>query len=375
LTTTVYSSIEHLDNDFLELINPNKSAYFSRDLLYSFEVSNAQVDMRYVCISNNNIAQALALVQIIELSVDVILKNIKVSPFFRKILNAFFCNDHIKIMFCGNIFLSGEHGISFSENCNKKNTVLQIGKALDNIAKTTRPLHAIFIKDFETSALEYASDFEHFGFTNIKVEPNMLISLKPEWRTFEDYKAALKSKYRVKANKADSKSKALEVRIFSKKDVELFKNELQNLYQNTIDNANFNAQVLDLNTYIKLKDSYKDNFIVWSYFLDDKIVGFLSALKNKNQLDAHFIGLNYSLNKSHAIYPRILNDYIRLGLEKKVEIINLGRTASEIKSTIGAQPLELSCYIKHKNKFINILIKPFFKKIQIKSFKQHSPFK
>jgi predicted N-acyltransferase len=252
---------------------------------------------------------------------------------------------------------------------------LQIGKALDNIAKTTRPLHAIFIKDFETSALEYASDFEHFGFTNIKVEPNMLISLKPEWRTFEDYKAALKSKYRVKANKADSKSKALEVRIFSKKDVELFKNELQNLYQNTIDNANFNAQVLDLNTYIKLKDSYKDNFIVWSYFLDDKIVGFLSALKNKNQLDAHFIGLNYSLNKSHAIYPRILNDYIRLGLEKKVEIINLGRTASEIKSTIGAQPLELSCYIKHKNKFINILIKPFFKKIQIKSFKQHSPFK
>lgn len=375
MTTTVHSSIEHLDNDFLELINPNKSAYFSRDLLYSFEVSNAQVDIRYVCISNNNIAQALALVQIIELSVDVILKNIKVSPFFRKILNAFFCNDHIKIMFCGNIFLSGEHGISFSENCNKKNTVLQIGKALDNIAKTTRPLHAIFIKDFETSALEYTSDFEHFGFTNIKVEPNMLISLKPEWRTFEDYKAALKSKYRVKANKADSKSKALEVRIFSKKDVELFKNELQNLYQNTIDNANFNAQVLDLNTYIKLKDSYKDNFIVWSYFLDDKIVGFLSALKNKNQLDAHFIGLNYSLNKSHAIYPRILNDYIRLGLEKKVEIINLGRTASEIKSTIGAQPLELSCYIKHKNKFINILIKPFFKKIQIKSFKQHSPFK
>ena len=110
-------------------------------------------------------------------------------------------------------------------------------------------------------------------------------------------------------------------------------------------------------------------------FLDDKIVGFLSALKNRNHLDAHFIGLNYSLNKTYGIYPRILNDYIRLGLEKKVKIINLGRTASEIKSTIGAKPLALSCYIKHKNKFLNVLIKPFFKKIQIKSFKQHSPFK
>jgi hypothetical protein len=375
LIATVHSSIEHLDEKFLTLINPNKSAYFSKGLLYSFEASNPQVDVYYICVSNSNMPQALVLVQIIELSVDVILKNIKVSPFFRKILNSFFCNDHIKIMFCGNIFLSGEHGISFSKNCNRKETILCISKALDNIAKTVRPMHAIFIKDFENSALKYTSAFERFGFTNIKVEPNMLITLKPDWKTFEDYKAALKSKYRVKVNKADSKSKALELRIFSKNDIEKYKNELQNLYQNTINNANFNAQVLNLDTYIKLKDRYKDNFIVWSYFLDDKIVGFLSALKNKDHLDAHFIGLDYSLNKSHAIYPRILNDYIRLGLEKKVGIINLGRTASEIKSTVGAKSLELSCYIKHKNKFINVLIRPFFKKIQIKSFKQHSPFK
>ena len=375
MTSTIYSSIEQLDIGFLELINPSKSAYFSKDLLHSFEASNTQVDVRYICVSKNTTPQALALVQIIELSVDVILKNIKVSPFFRKILNSFFCNDHIKIMFCGNIFLSGEHGISFSEQSDRKKMVLQIGKTLDKIAKTVRPLHAIFIKDFETDALEYTSAFERFGFTNIKVEPNMLITLNADWKTFEDYKAALKSKYRVKVNKADSKSNALKRRIFSKKDIEHYKDELQNLYQNTIDNANFNAQVLDLNTYVKLKDVYNDNFIVWSYFLEDKIVGFLSALKNKNHLDAHFIGLDYSLNKIHAIYPRILNDYIRLGLEKKVAIINLGRTASEIKSTVGAEPLELSCYIKHKNKFINILIRPFFKKIQIKSFKQHSPFK
>ena len=98
-----------------------------------------------------------------------------------------------------------------------------------------------------------------------------------------------------------------------------------------------------------------------AYFLEDKLVGFLTALVNKNALDAHFIGLDYELNKSHAIYPRILNDYVRLGIEKQVSSINLGRTASEIKTTIGANPLELSCYIKHKNPFLNSLIKPFFK--------------
>ncbi len=203
----------------------------------------------------------------------------------------------------------------------------------------------------------------------------MIVQLDPKWKTFVDYKNVLKSKYRVKANKADSSSSDLDTRLFTEHDFETYKDELQTLYQNTIDNASFNAQVLNLNTYIHLRAKFKDDFIVKAYFLEDKLVGFLTALVNKNVLDAHFIGLDYQLNKSHAIYPRILNDYVRLGIEKQVSSINLGRTASEIKTTIGAKPLELSCYIKHKNPFFNSLIKPFFRRIKIKEFKQHLPFK
>ena len=77
---------------------------------------------------------------------------------------------------------------------------------------------------------------------------------------FDDYKDALKSKYRIKANKADSKSQALEGRFMSKNDIESAQKALQNLYQNTIDNANFNAQVLNLKTYNELKSFYKDGW-------------------------------------------------------------------------------------------------------------------
>lgn len=90
MKTSFHLSIKDVDDEFLEIINPNNSVYFSRAFLHAFEVSNPQVDMRYVCIADEDKPQALALVQIIELSVDVILKNIKVSPFFRKILTLFF---------------------------------------------------------------------------------------------------------------------------------------------------------------------------------------------------------------------------------------------------------------------------------------------
>jgi len=374
--TTLYPSVDLIDPIVFEEVNADKNVYFSKSFLKAFEHSNPQIEFKYIAISDaKKHTIALALVQVINLSVEGTLKNIKVASLVRKFLSLFFCNEHIKIMFCGNVFLSGEHGIRSSDRVSKSEIMNQIATALDAVAANTKPLHAIFIKDFKETSLKNTRELLNFGYSEIKVEPNMIVQLDPQWKTFEDYKNILKSKYRVKANKADSTSNDLETRLFTEHDFETYKDELQALYQNTITNASFNAQVLNLNTYIHLRASFKDDFIVKAYFLENKLVGFLTALVNKNALDAHFIGLDYELNKSHAIYPRILNDYIRIGIQKQVTSINLGRTASEIKTTIGANPLQLSCYIKHKNPFLNSLIKPFFRRIKIKEFKQHSPFK
>jgi hypothetical protein len=374
--TSLYPSVDLIDPVVFKELNTDNNVYFSKSFLKAFELSNPQIEFKYISISDskkNTIA--LALVQVINLSVEGTLKNIKVASLVRKLLGLFFCNEHIKILFCGNIFLSGEHGIRCSDGVSKDEIMTQIGTALDAVAANTKPLHAIFIKDFKKESLKNTRQFLSFGYSEINVEPNLIVLLDPKWKTFEDYKNNLKSKYRIKANKADTTSSDLKTRLFTEHDFETYKEELQALYQNTIDNASFNAQVLNLNTYIHLRASFKDDFIVKAYFLEDKLVGFLTALVNKDALDAHFIGLDYQLNKSHAIYPRILNDYVRLGIEKQVSSIDLGRTASEIKTTIGAKPIELSCYIKHKNPFFNSLIKPFFRRIKIKEFKQHSPFK
>jgi len=374
--TSLYPSVDLIDPVVFKELNTDKNVYFSKSFLKAFERSNPQIEFKYISIADaEKKTIALAVVQVISLSVEGTLKNIKVASLIRKLLGLFFCNEHIKILFCGNVFLSGEHGIRCSDGVSKDEIMSQIGTALDAVAANTKPLHAIFIKDFKEESLKNTRQFLKFGYSEINVEPNMIVQLDPKWKTFEDYKNILKSKYRVKANKADSSSSSLKTRLFTEHDFETYKEELQALYQNTIDNASFNAQVLNLNTYIHLRASFKDDFIVKAYFLEDKLVGFLTALVNKNTLDAHFIGLDYRLNKSHAIYPRILNDYVRLGIEKQVSSIDLGRTASEIKTTIGAIPLELSCYIKHKNPFLNSLIKPFFRRIKIKGFKQHSPFK
>lgn len=376
-SATVFDTIDSITTEDWSSLNPYSNTYFNPKFLKAFEISNPNIIFKYIVLYDDNQAIGLANIQIISLGIDVILKNIKISSVVKKTLRFLLCRYPLKIMFCGNVFLSGEHGIILNQDIDKKEAFLVISKAIKNLSnsKKTRPLHAIFIKDFYQESLHITDYLLNYNYVKMPVEPNMIFKLNPQWKNYDNYIASLKSKYRVKVNKADSKSSLLTAKLFNETDFEIYKDELQQLYENTIESANFNAQVLNLNTYIKLRAFYKEDFIVKAYFVEDKLVGFLSALLNNNHLDAHFIGLDYELNKTYAIYPRILNDYVRLGIEEQVSQVNFGRTASEIKSTIGATPEDLVCYTRHRHNLINKLLRPFISQVKIKDYKQHNPFK
>lgn len=374
LDSEIFKTVDSIPKSYWESLNCNNNIYYSPEFLKAFELANTAIEFNYLFILKNGKAVAFANTQTVTIGVETITKNIDMSYRVRRFVNNLFCKNHIKVLFCGNVFLSGEYGTFLKEGEPKVETFKAIAKAVKKLYRCKR-LSTIFIKDFEDESLYITDHLKAFDYASMHVEPNMIIYLEPQWNSFEDYTAALKSKYRVKANRADAKSDILKAKFFSNEDIKTYLDQLQALYQNTIDNADFNAQVLDLNTYTHLKNTYKDNFIVKGYFLDGKLVGFLSAMQNNDHLDAHFIGIDYANNKEYAIYPRILNDYVRLGIKTKSSQINLGRTASEIKSTLGARPKTLTCYCRHKYALPNKILKPFIKNVHIKTFKQHQPFK
>ena len=374
LNSEIFKTVDSIPKSYWESLNCTSNIYYSPEFLKPFEIANTDIEFNYIFILKGEEAIAFANTQIVTIGIETITKNIAMSHKLRNVVNNLFCNNHIKVLFCGNVFLSGEYGTFLKEGEAKVETFRAIAKAVKKLYRCKR-LSTIFIKDFEDESLYITDHLKAFDYASMHVEPNMIIYLDSTWKSFEDYTSALKSKYRVKANRADAKSDVLESKLLNEEDIKMYLGELQALYQNTIDNADFNAQILNLNTYIHLKNTYKDNFIVKGYFLEGKLVGFLSAMQNGDHLDAHFIGIDYSKNKKYAIYPRILNDYVRLGIETKSSQINLGRTASEIKSTLGAQPKTLTCYCRHKYALPNKILKPFIKNVHIKTFKQHQPFK
>ena len=375
LKSKVFKSVNAIPKAYWEDLICTNNIYYSPEFLRAFELANTTIDFNYIFILKDNEAVAFANTQIVTIGVETVTKNISMSNRVRGFVNNLFCNQYIRVLFCGNVFLSGEYGTFLKDGEPKVETFKAIAETVKQLSKSTKKLNAIFVKDFKNDSLYITDHLQDFDYAAMQVEPNMIISLQPEWNSFEDYTKALKSKYRVKANRADAKSELLNAEFLSVEDLKKHQNQLQDLYQNTIDNADFNAQILNLETYVHLKLTFGEKFIVKGYFLDDQLVGFLSAMQNGDHLDAHFIGIDYTQNKEFGIYTRILNDYVRLGISTQSQEVNLGRTASEIKSTLGAKPEALTCYCKHTKYVTNRILQPFLKDVKIKSFKQHKVFK
>ena len=105
------------------------------------------------------------------------------------------------------------------------------------------------------------------------------------------------------------------------------------------------------------------------------MVAFACGFYLKDEVEAHYIGFDYDCNREFELYQTILYSYIEQAILEKKSHVNLGRTASEIKSTVGARAHELLCYIRPQNTISKIVMKPFMQFLQPSEWIPRNPFK
>ena len=178
LQAVTYHTVKAISSKQWTELECTSNVYFSNKFLKAFEVSNPNIDFKYIVVSENNNAIALAIIQTIELSVDVILKNIKLANWLKKLAHSLFCKKVIKIMTNGNIFLSGEYGTFLKEGEEKVETFECLAEGIRRLSKSLKRLHGLFVKDFKNESIYITKHLDKFGYTPMQVEPNMIITLK-----------------------------------------------------------------------------------------------------------------------------------------------------------------------------------------------------
>lgn len=370
LTVRVFRTIQECREDWA-FVSPKHNIFLQPDYLETLEQCPPQgMSFRYAILEDQGVPFGIVYTQILYFQGGESIRFQTKSGTHRCLFDLF--GQYIRslvarqvafsTLVCGNLMLSGEHGYFLGEANHAAGHILEkaIRAIRDELHKEGNPVSVILLKDFEDQAPLLSKRLTPLGYHPFHILPSMIMALAPEWRTFDDYLEALSSKYRVRAKKA---RKILNGRVHLRRldfeELDRLSERMHFLYQQVVDDSGFNVIHLSTGYFSSLARHLVDDIIITGYFEQEELVGFTSAIRNGNgELEAHFLGYERERNPGLKLYLNMLLDLTETGIQLRCNRIILARTAEEIKSSIGAVPVPLLLFIRHRSHFANRFIKP-----------------
>lgn len=296
------------------------------------------------------------------------------------IRNFVFKNFASHALFLGNNMITGQNGYTFNKEINSQTIgqiLVQCAREITlHFKKQQIKIHIVSFKDFYQDCAVELKQSALSSMYEFKTQPNMILELKPEWKTNEDYVASFSKKYRDQYKRAHKKFEGIETREMSLEDIIDSEDRIYELYYYVAKNAPFNTFFLSKNHFSSFKKHCGDRFILIGYFLNDELVGFHTLLLNGDTLETYFLGYDEQIQKEKMLYLNMLYAMTKFGIENQFRKIIFGRTALEIKSSIGAEPVVMSGFIYHNNKLIDNYFDKIFPRLEPDlAWQQRHPFK
>lgn len=379
LGISIFDSIDYVPLDDWHAVVPESKGLMRRPYLAAIENSAHESEQsRYVLLYKDKKPVGAAIFNIVVFTgADYRSPKDATKP-LQKLKNTLREKAKLRVLVCGHTHLSGNHGFMHSSDITHEEAYHGLADACYQIRRAEKLRGSInlqLIKDFYEDEFAASKHLSVFKYRRFKVDPNMMVKIRPEWETFDDYLKAMNKKYKKKAISTIKKGAALERRSLTAEEIASSLEIIQTLYLNVANKAKVRINHFDATYLLQLKLNMQEDFELIGYYLNGEMVGFCSLIYWGENCEAHAIGLNYEFNNEHAIYLNMLYDDVKTSITKKKSMLILGRTAMEMKSNIGAEPFEMCCYIRHSGPLLNRAFKPVFQYIRQSEWTQRSPFK
>ncbi len=293
--------------------------------------------------------------------------------------NFAFKNFASHVLFVGNNMLTGQNAFVFASDIKLPIAFKTLHKAINQLKKDLKAngkkVHITSIKDFTaTEIIPLQAEFKN-NYT-FSTQPNMIFEIHKEWTSEQNYIDALSKKYRDQYKRARKKADGIEKRKMSLAEIKRYEDVIYDLYFHVAKNAPFNTFFLARNHFSFFKEIMKDNFLFYGYFLEEKLIGFNTLIKNGNAMDTYFLGYDETIQREKMLYLNMLYDMIAYSINHGFKTVVFARTALEIKSSVGAKPVKMYGLITHSNTLINHNIGRLFNYLEPKTdWQERNPFK
>jgi len=348
------------------------SAYFENQpwlASYIYQISQGTSGQNYfVKVGEQNGSDTLLLFQILTVTPGDLLQYVKTrgtlgKSIVRKVIQFFVQSRRVRILVHGSPNLTGDFRfVSKPAELNENHATIAALRQLSNAID----FDAVIIKDIQTTNQKLLPDFKKF-----QVDPNMVVH--NSWRTMDAYVAAMRTKYRQRYQSTMKKSAGLAVSRLSALQIAEHKMDINLLFENVVRVDKFNLEQVGDDYFLRL--AQMPEFSFYAYFDGNQLAGFRSSIDAGSQLIAHYVGYDPTVNSDQKIYHRMLFDYVEEGISKKVKAIHLGRTALEIKSTVGAEREDYSLLFYSDNWFYRTVGNYYVSRLTATEFEARSPFR
>lgn len=372
-TYQIVSESKYLPNDWDSIAQAN--IFLSTKYLQVLEsAAPANMKCQYIGIFNQEELIGIALAQFIDLShlESYGERDKKLKTWVRNYLFSQFSS---KLLFIGNNMLSGQNAFVAKDQASILEILQTLKQAAFEINQHSKN-HLTSFKDFMPSDLpnfDQAVFKKDLKFTS---QPNMIFEINSLWNQEDDYVNALTKKYRDQYKRSRNKASGIEKRKLTLDEIEDQQEIIYDLYLHVAEHAPFNTFYLPKNHFYVLKEKLKDDFMLYGYFIDGKLIGFNTLIKNGKSLDTYFLGYDEKIQKEKMLYLNMLYDMIACGISLKFKNIIFGRTALEIKSSVGAIDIPMFGFMRHSQPLINQFLGRIFNYLEPETmWKRRSPYK
>ncbi len=278
------------------------------------------------------------------------------------------------LLVCGHLFRINYPGFYF-KNPSHQSLLFDAIDLFIRENKKEKPC-GIMIKDCNDDFIEQRCRLSGYQFFNGDV--TMEIGRRAHWHLFDDYLKDLKKDYLKRAKKILHSFEPIEKRELAAADILQQSVAIENLYWNVVNKQTIKLGTVNAAYFYELKNDLQQNFEFHALYENEIMVGFYTFVFYENEMETHYIGLDYEANKKYKLYFNILFWGIKKMIERRDNKLELGRTAREAKTNLGALPKQIFNYIKISNPLARLTLNYFLKKFnkaEDQSFISRNPLK
>lgn len=376
----ISDSVELLNKEDWNAVLQKESIFLDTDYLKGLEKAmEASMEFRYViyyCEKYTPIG--IAYFQVVDL-VDTGSKYADAVKKLGKGIGSKIVSElKVRSLVQGNVFHCGEYGYRFSEKVTSSEQLSLLENTANRLKQDgdlNSKVSIVVFKEFWPQSFPVSEELVGMRYHMFRMDMNMVMDLDSEWKGIDSYAQSLTSKSRTRLKSILKRSSDLTFTDWGADEIRTNMKKLDVLFKNVLDRSSFTFGVLEIEAYAQWKELIGDRLFFQAVHCNSELVGFMSAFLSESDLDVHYVGLEYTCNEEIGLYQRMLIEFLRYGIQQKVERINFGRTAEQAKSSLGARPVEMRLYTKHRNIIANKLIAPLMASVVPSEFELRSPFK